>query len=99
MNYAQVLEDIRDAEGDERREQEDEARATAASLTDLVGSAHFDVDAFAREICSGHRTHQQDVFRAFQACIVLWAESEYDARNEATVRACRSFVPVNLPRI
>lgn len=96
MNYAQVLEDIRDADEDERA---DEARAVAGVLTDLVGSADFDVEAFAREICSGHRTHQQDVARAFQACFKLWAKSESDMRNRATVALAQSMADIHLPRI
>ena len=39
-----------------------------------------------------HRTLQQKIMGMFVAAIEKWAESPFDARNEATVKLCKKIV-------
>ncbi len=64
----------------------------AKLLADAVNSSSFENKEFAEEITHRtHRTLQQGVFRAFNACVNSWADMDkegwYDLRNEATVKA------------
>lgn len=63
--------------------------AAKALLEGLNWGGQDFIDAFAEKLTDGHRTLQQDAFRAFVACLEKWAgdraEGYYDDRNRSTV--------------
>lgn len=74
-------------------------RATTAAreLGNSINEMSFDIETFASAITRlEHRTVQQAMFRTFWAVIKQWAEdydnNNYDARNEATCKACSTIV-------
>ncbi len=75
------------------------ARAQSVAKTPMAGlnEMNFDTEAFAKTICSEHRTLQQNAMRAFAMCIRQWAYNrnagDFDMRNEATVRVSATIVP------
>ena len=71
---------------------------SGAELAEMVdefcnSATKKDIEAFAEHVtCSVHRTIQQKIMGLFLATIEKWAVSQFDLRNEATVKMCQKIV-------
>lgn len=86
---------------------ENDIKAKMPEMRDLCDKLrHIDTEvektAFVRALMSEHRTCQQLIFGVMLASINKWAEvgangpGHYDARNEATIKACL-YITEHLP--
>lgn len=70
--------------------------AAQAFMQFINGASRSDIEAFAKEVTSDHRTLQQSAFATFMRCVENWAENEhngrYDGRNEMTVKSSKRIV-------
>lgn len=75
---------------------EETIKQVTKDISDMVNNMSFsqeEREQFAEEIMKDHRTLQQSTMRLFYTVIKAWAESDnYDARNEATILACKEIV-------
>lgn len=70
----------------------EEGARVAKDLMAFINNVSFSPDGFVEKVCGNHRTLQQSAFRLFMHCVKRWASTKegwYDARNEATIKACK----------
>lgn len=70
---------------------EKELAQTCANAVNVMG---FKADKFCDEMLNEHRTLQQNFTRLCFEWIKACSESRFDARNEASVKACKELQKV-----
>jgi hypothetical protein len=70
----------------------DEGVSLAKQISDYANCMSRNPAGFVDAVTREHRTIQQSIMRLFTECIYRWSETDYDMRNEETVRLCKRIV-------